>query len=150
MSREHPPYFMHILFDTKIQLNSNLEKVWELLTCSQQRAKWQGGIEQIKLVYGDEGYRGARTELLLADSKVKVIEQVRRSRPLERLQFQFDLNGCSYQQTIYLSTIGTDQTQLTYHCRQKVNSSWRRILNIHPAIPDCVKPDIFKSLAQHL
>ncbi len=141
---------MQILFDTKIQLNADPEKIWELLTSPAERAKWQDGVEQVKLISGDEGYRGAQSELSLTEGKHKVIEQVQRSCPQERLQLQFKLGDCSYQQIIHLSKVDVERTQLTYHCKQKLDSGWRRVLNISPSVPACVKPAMLDSLAQHV
>lgn len=141
---------MHILFDEKINLHATLETVWEVLCSTQQRPKWQLGIDQAVLLSGSEGYRGAKTELTLEGKGEKVIEHVHRSRPLERLQTQFDLGDCSYEQIIYLTRTDEDHTQLTYHCKQHPASGWRRILNMHPAVPGFVKPEIFESLAKYL
>jgi len=141
---------MQILFDHQIQLNASLDKVWEVLCSADQRKHWQIGIEDAKLLYGSEGYRGSKVELTLAPSGKKVIEHVHRSRPLERLQTQFQLGDCGYQQIIYLTRTDEDVTQLTYHCKQELASGWKRLLSLQPSVPNCVKPEIFESLAKYL
>jgi len=141
---------MQILYDEQIQINASLEKVWEALCTSDQRSKWQEGVQSAKLLYGSEGYRGAKTELVLKNSGKKIVEHVHRSRPFERLQTQFQLGDCSYQQIVYLSRTDEDHTLLTYHCKQELSGGWRRVLNIRPSIPECVKPSIFISMANYL
>lgn len=141
---------MHILFDTQIQLNASVEEVWDTLTSTEQRQRWQQGISRAELISGSAGYRGAETKLTLGDSGETVIEKVQRSRPLERLQTQFKLGDCSYQQIIYLTRLDEGKTQLTYHCKQALSSGWRRVLNIRPNVPACVQPDIYEAMSQIL
>lgn len=139
---------MNILFDTQIQLDASAEDVWDALISAEQRQQWQSGISNAELISGSAGYRGAQTKLTLIDSGETVIEQVQRSRPLERLQTQFKLGDCSYQQIVYLTRLEEGKTQLTYHCKQALTSGWRRILNIRPSVPACVQPSIFESLSE--
>lgn len=141
---------MHILYDTQIRLDANVEEVWDALISIEQRQKWQSNISSAELISGSAGYRGAQTKLTLQDSGEVIIEQVQRSRPLERLQTQFKLGDCSYQQIVYLTRLDESRTQLTYHCKQALSSGWRRIINIRPSAPACVKPDIYESLSRIL
>lgn len=138
---------MHILFDTQIQLDASVEEVWESLTSAEQRQRWQQGISSAELISGSAGYRGAQTKITLRDSGETIVEQVQRSRPLERLQTQFKLGDCSYQQIVYLTRLDESSTQLTYHCKQALSSGWRRVLNIRPNVPSCVKPEIYEAMS---
>lgn len=138
---------MHILFDTQIQLDASVEEVWDTLISAEKRQLWQNGISSAELISGSAGYRGAQTKLTLLDSGETIIEQVQRSRPFERLQTQFKLGDCSYQQIVYLSRLDEGKTQLTYHCKQAPSSGWRRVLNIRPSVPACLQPDIYEAMS---
>lgn len=141
---------MNILFDTQLKLHGSVDQVWEALTSADLRPKWQLGVSKAKLISGSPGYRGAQTRLSLRDIDEEVTEHVHRSRPLERIQTQFKLGDCSYQQILHLIKLDDETTQLTYHCKQMPNSGWRRILNIRPTVPTCVQPDIYQSLEDYL
>lgn len=141
---------MQILYDTQVILPASLERVWEALTDPEQRPQWQDGVRAARLDVGSPGYRGAQTRLRLDELDDEVVETVQRSRPLERLQTQLTVGDCSYRQMIYLLRLDDDTTQLTYHCKQALKIGWRKILHIRPAVPACVQPEIYDSLARQL
>lgn len=141
---------MDVLHEKRYTLEADRERVWELITSLEQRKRWQLNVLSARLLYGLEGKKGAKVQLQFRDSDNKIIEHIKRSDRLVRLQIESNVGDRRYRQTFSLTGINDDRTSLLYYCQQDVPVGWRKVFSKAPPAPAYLDPINLENLERIL
>jgi len=131
---------MDVLYEKRFTLEANRERVWELITSSEQRKKWLLDLESARLLYGIEGQNGAKIQLRFRNQDNDIIEHVKRSKHLVRLQTEYQIGDRRYRQIFNVTGLSEHQASLHYICHQEVPVGWRKVFSKAPPAPSFLQP----------
>ncbi len=141
---------MQTLHEKRLFLDANLERVWELITSLEERKRWQPHLSDAKLLYGNEGCKGAKIQLNYSNYSKKVIEHVRRGDVLVRLNLEYKIEEQRCLQVFNLSRIDENRTSLLYYCQQESPRGWLKIFSKTPLTPSFLDQKILEQNFERL